>query len=82
MLYRSGMTEQLAKIKLSTLILVGEKDSLTDAGKAEILHAGIENSILKSIPRAAHMTPVEEPDIVNAITLSFLETSANDQSVQ
>ena len=70
---RDAMTAYLHKIKLPTLILVGEKDTLTDEKKAEIIRSGIEKSTLMSIPRGAHMTPVEEPDIVNAMTQSFLE---------
>ena len=64
-LYRKSITQLLDKIKAPTLILVGENDTLTQYDKAEILHKNIKNSILKVIPRAGHMSPVEEPDFVN-----------------
>ena len=64
-LYRKSVTQLLDKIKAPTLILVGENDTLTQYDKAEILHKNIKNSILKVIPRAGHMSPVEEPDFVN-----------------
>ena len=71
-LSRKSTTGHLHKINCPCLILVGEKDELTDYRKAEILQRQIENSILKVIPRAAHMSPVEEPEIVNAAIQAFL----------
>ncbi|MCX2745448.1 alpha/beta hydrolase [Mangrovivirga sp. M17] len=66
-LYRKGITGKLKLINQPTTILVGEEDQLTDHQKAEILHRNIRNSKLEVIPRAAHMSPVEEPQIVNSI---------------
>jgi len=76
-LYRKGVTELLNKINKPTLILCGEEDELTDANKAEIINKGIANSIFKTIPRASHMTPVEEPDLVNEMILNFLGSYTN-----
>ena len=71
-LSRPAVTSELNKIKLPTLIMWGEEDDLTDRNKAEIMHKNIEDSVLKTIPRAGHMGPVEEPAIVNKYILAFL----------
>jgi len=76
-LYRKSITELLGKIQLPTLILVGENDILTQYDKAEVLHNNIKNSILKVIPRAGHMSPVEEPTFVNHQIRDFLDISSN-----
>lgn len=64
-LFRKGISDQINKINHPTKILVGANDVLTDITKANILHANIKNSTLEIIPRAGHMSPVEEPDIIN-----------------
>jgi len=72
-LFRKGISDKISQIKHPTTILVGANDELTDLSKANILHAGIENSSLEIIPRAGHMSPVEEPDIVNRIIKEHLK---------
>ncbi|MCM8568599.1 alpha/beta hydrolase [Gramella jeungdoensis] len=71
-LERRGVTEKLSSIKCPSLILVGQQDALTDVGKAELMHKLIEDSRLRIIPRAGHMSPVEEPVIVNTEIQQFL----------
>lgn len=73
-LFRKGITDKIRKIEQPTTIMVGEKDQLTRLDKAEILHASIDNSVLKVIPRAGHMSPVEEPEIVNTLIENHLES--------
>jgi len=72
-LFRKGISDQISKINHPTKILVGANDGLTDISKANILHANIENSSLEIIPRTGHMSPVEEPDIVNNIIKEHLK---------
>jgi pimeloyl-ACP methyl ester carboxylesterase len=71
-IFRKGMTKKLHQINLPTVIMVGANDELTDYGKSKIMHDAIEYSELRVIPRASHMSPVEEPDIVNEIIGGFL----------
>jgi 3-oxoadipate enol-lactonase len=73
-LFRKGFTADLHKIKTPTLILWGDHDHLTDRDRADILQSNISNSTLKVIPRAGHMSPVEEPEFVNKAILDFLKT--------
>ncbi len=70
---RKGVTKDLYKISVPTLILVGDNDILTTYDKSEILKNGIKNSELKVIHRAGHMAPVEEPELVNALIGDFLD---------
>ena len=69
---RTGITDILPKIEVPTLILWGDQDDLTDREKAEIMNKNIKNSELRIIPRAGHMSPVEEPEKVNDLIIEFL----------
>ena len=71
-LYRPGILEQLDNIIVPTLILVGEEDTATVPEKSEKMHRLIEGSKLVKIPRAGHMSPVEEPHLVNQALIQFL----------
>ena len=79
-LYRKGITEQIGAIKHPTTIMVGEQDQLTDLNKAKILYENLPNSVLKVIPRAGHMLPVEEPDIVNTTIENHLRNYRFNQN--
>ena len=71
-LFREAMTDRINGIEHPTTIMVGAEDQLTDLTRAEILHAQIPNTVLEVIPRAGHMSPVEEPDLVNSIIKDHL----------
>lgn len=70
---REGVAEQLDDIDLPTLIVVGENDGATPPDKARRMHEGIAGSELVTIPRAGHMSPVEEPAAVTAAIEAFLQ---------
>ena len=69
---RKSFTQTIDQITCPTLILVGEDDQLTPLKKAQILHERIQDSILKVIPRAGHMSTVEEPEYVNDAISAFI----------
>jgi pimeloyl-ACP methyl ester carboxylesterase len=71
---RQGLYDQLDKIDLPTLVIVGEQDVATVPEISERMHARIPNSRMVRIPNAAHMTPIEEPDAVNAALQEFLSS--------
>ncbi len=73
---RDGVTEQLDKIGVPTLIIVGDQDVATVPAKAELIHAGIPNSKLVVIPGAGHTSTVEEPVAVTAAMAEFLTSLA------
>jgi 3-oxoadipate enol-lactonase len=67
---RSG---ELPAVKVPTLILVGEEDQPTPVQAAEAMHAKIAGSKLVIIPGAGHMTPIEQPELVNRAIRQFAE---------
>ncbi len=71
-LFRESITNKLHHIHIPTLIIVGENDIPTPVEKSKIMQRSIKGSRLKIIPRAGHMSPVEEPDLVNETIDAFL----------
>jgi 3-oxoadipate enol-lactonase len=51
----------LPQIRVPTRILVGEEDYATPVKMAEQLHSGIAGSSFAILPKARHLTPLEEP---------------------
>ncbi len=74
---RAGVYDQLDRIRIPTLIIVGDQDVATVPAKAERMHARIRGSKLVVIPGAGHSSTVEEPAAVNAALEAFLGTQAN-----
>lgn len=70
---RTDTTPALSGIEIPTLILVGEKDTLTPPSASEAMHKQIKNSVLHSIPNAAHMSNLENPAAFNKHLLEFLK---------
>ncbi len=69
---REGIYDSLGKIELATLILAGENDTATPPARSERMKARIHHSKLVTIPHTGHMSPVEEPEAVNAELVAFL----------
>ena len=69
---RKGIFEELSKINLPTLIMVGTQDVATVPAKAERIHANIKGSRLVYIEGGGHTSSVEEPEQVNNAISSFL----------
>ncbi len=69
---RTDTTASLARIEVPTLIMVGEHDLITPPAVAQAMHARIPGSQYRVVPQAAHMSPLENPEVVNAHLLEFL----------
>jgi pimeloyl-ACP methyl ester carboxylesterase len=69
---REGVYESLSNVRVPTLILVGENDMATSPDKSERMHDSIPNSRMVTIPNSGHMSPIEEPEAVNAAIRDFL----------
>ena len=54
-------------------MLVGEEDVATVPAKAERLHGAIAGSKLVKLPRGGHTSSVEEPELLNAALVGFLD---------
>jgi 3-oxoadipate enol-lactonase len=74
MMTRQGVYDQLDKITIPTLIVVGAQDAMCPPAQAERMHAGIPGSKLVMIPGAGHMSTIEEPAAVNRALEEFLDS--------
>jgi pimeloyl-ACP methyl ester carboxylesterase len=61
---RASSVQDLPRIAVPTLIIVGREDAVTPPADAETMRAAISGAQLTIIPDAGHMTPVEQPDAV------------------
>jgi len=64
--------EKLKQISVPTLILVGDKDSLTPPRISHRLHMAIPNSNLVIVKDASHYLVLEYPERINSEILMFL----------
>jgi pimeloyl-ACP methyl ester carboxylesterase len=69
---RKPVYNELARVALPTLILVGDEDVATVPAKAQRIHEAIAGSRLVTIPRAGHTSSVEQPQAVTAAIEEFL----------
>ena len=70
---RTDTTAALPQLDLPALMLVGEQDRLTPPEDARALAGQLPRAELFVIPRAAHMSNLENPDYFNERLLTFLE---------
>jgi len=64
---------ELRRINVPTLILVGENDTLVPPRFSRMLHEAIPDSKLLIIENASHYLVLERPQLVNAEILQFLK---------
>lgn len=62
----------LEKIKVPTLIIGGQKDSVTPTKTQRMMHKKIANSQLLLVPYGSHCTQLDMPDLVNLRISRFL----------
>ena len=72
MMTRPDSGPLLPLLRLPTLILVGEEDTLIPPSESEQMHAAIAGSVLVPIPEAGHMSNVENPAAFNEAVNDFL----------
>lgn len=65
--------DQLSRIKIPTLIMVGEDDLGTPVSASEAIHERLSNSKLVILPSARHLSNIEQKDAFNTVLLSFLK---------
>jgi 3-oxoadipate enol-lactonase len=71
---RTDTTASLTSVRIPTLIMVGEHDAITPPEASQAMHERIAGSQMQIIPNAAHMSPMENPEVVNHYLLEFLKT--------
>jgi pimeloyl-ACP methyl ester carboxylesterase len=72
---RADSHETLGQIRVPTLVVVGEEDVLTPPEEAEAMAAGIAGSRVDMIPRAGHLSNLENPSAYNDALTRFLDTT-------
>lgn len=74
---RPDSTDTLATIKVPTLVIVGAEDKITPIQDAEYMLQRLERKApLAVIPRAGHLSPLENPDAFNLAMSNFLQLRA------
>ena len=70
---RMDFTDLLPKIRLPSLFVVGEHDSITPVGEMRGMAEQVEKSEFAIVPNAGHLPPLENPAEFNPIVLEFLK---------
>ncbi len=63
----------LAAIAVPVLVVVGEEDALTPPASSRAMVSKLPNANLCVIPRAGHMTNLEQPEVFRAALREFVE---------
>jgi pimeloyl-ACP methyl ester carboxylesterase len=71
---RQGVLEEMTKVRVPTMVLVGEEDLATVPAKSERIAAAIPGARLVRIPAAGHSSPVESPAAVTAALGAFIDS--------
>ena len=58
---------------MPTLVVCGAEDALTPVADAEAIQRGVPGSTLQIIPKAGHLSALEDPAAFNAALARFLE---------
>jgi len=66
--------DALPRIKVPTLILVGEQDKMTPPRLSRVLNSGIPGSCLVTLPETGHMLMLEQPELVADSLSEFLSS--------
>lgn len=69
---RPDSRPDLARIRVPTLVAVGEADVLTPPDLAEEIAAGIPGAVLRRIPGCGHLPPMEAPAATTALLRDWL----------
>lgn len=64
----------LAALKVPLLVIVGEEDELSPPADADAMAQAAPDGRVAVIPRAGHLSAVEQPEAFNKAVIGFLET--------
>jgi pimeloyl-ACP methyl ester carboxylesterase len=70
---RVDSTPDLPSIDVPVLVIVGEQDAITPASESEAMVAALPRASLARIPRAGHLSNLEEPGAFNGALRAFLD---------
>jgi 3-oxoadipate enol-lactonase len=69
---RADSATTLREVRVPTLVVCGEEDLLTPVSESEALAGGIAGARLVTIPKAGHLSSMENPEAFDAALLGFL----------
>jgi 3-oxoadipate enol-lactonase len=72
MMHRPDSTPLLAQVKVPALVVTGEEDELIPIDESRAIANAITGSTLVVIPRAGHLSNLEQPDAFNHALNTFL----------
>lgn len=72
MAVRPDVTSQLAHFRVPTLVIVGEHDLISPAAEMKGIADSLPNARFVSVVNAGHLSPMENPTVVNAAIREFL----------
>jgi pimeloyl-ACP methyl ester carboxylesterase len=73
MAQRSDFTARLGVIRCPVLVLVGQEDAISSPAEMQAIARALPRSRFVEIPRAAHLSPLEQPAAVNRAMEQFLD---------
>lgn len=73
---RPDSLETLRGVKVPALVIVGAEDRLTTEDDARAMAEALPNAELLVIPRAGHLTPIEQPELFNEAVTEFVTAVA------
>lgn len=71
---RPDSFDTLSALKVPVLVVVGEEDELSPPAEAEAMARAVPDGRLEIIPKAGHLSAVEQPEAFNAAVTEFLRT--------
>jgi pimeloyl-ACP methyl ester carboxylesterase len=70
---RKETCSKLYSVKIPTLIICGDSDVVTPPEKSIQMNQNIRSSVLRIVPKAGHLSNVEQYEIFNNFICDFLE---------
>ncbi|MDN4076039.1 alpha/beta fold hydrolase [Fictibacillus terranigra] len=70
--FRVNLEEQLSRIAVPSLVLIGEEDFKTPIRLSKLIVSKIPKAELRIIPKGRHLSNVDEPDYFNRSVIEFL----------
>ena len=74
---RDSVVDRLAQISVPALVVVGQEDKSLPLALSQQIHQGLPDSKLVEIPKAGHLSALEQPEPINAALEEFLGTISN-----
>ena len=72
MMHRPDSTPLLAQIAVPTLVITGDEDELIPVDESRAIAAAVKGATLVVIPRAGHLSNLEQPEAFNNALNTFL----------